>query len=273
MKLQTFDPYPDLAPFVKGYWELEVPAEMSSEKQRVVPEGTIEMAFILADDVKRYHSDTEYTLQPRAMVIGQVTEPFFVQPTGRVLSFAVSFYPYGFANFVDCPIGELTNKDTPISELFNPVEAAELEQAVRAAKDSSERIAAVENFLLGKLTESRVIDRVVQTTINALFDSKGQQSINRILEDQPTTRRNLERKFARQVGMSPKQLGKVVRLQAALNMLLNQEERNLTKIAYDNEYYDQAHFTRDFKEFTGSNPKDFLKDEQLLLSTLFYSQD
>lgn len=73
--------------------------------------------------------------------------------------------------------------------------------------------------------------------------------------------------------MSPKQLGKVIRLQTALKMLLNQQSKSLTKIAYESEYYDQAHFIKDFKEFTGINPKEFLEDEEMALSTLFYSSD
>ena len=272
MNYQTFPPHPDLAAFVKSHWQLEVPAGTSAEKQRVLPEGSIEMAFILADDVKRYNAAGEFSIQPRAMIIGQITEPFFVQPTGEVRSFAVSFYPYGFANFVDCPISELANKDTPLEALFG-AEAKALEQQVNAADNTAQRIAAVEDFLLNKLAESATVDRVVKSTVEALFETKGRQPISAILEEQPTTRRNLERKFKQQVGMSPKQLSKVARMQAALQMLLNEEAESLTKIAYDNEYYDQAHFTKDFKEFTGNNPKDFLGDEQMRLSTMFYSKD
>jgi AraC-like DNA-binding protein len=75
------------------------------------------------------------------------------------------------------------------------------------------------------------------------------------------------------VGLSPKQLGKVIRLQAALKMLLNQKNGNLTQVAYESDYYDQAHFIKDFKDFTGINPKEFLKDEEMKLSSVFYTND
>lgn len=273
MTYETFEPHPDLAAFVKAYWELHVPGDMEAEKQRVLPEGSIEMAFILANDVKRFTSEEEFELQPRAMIIGQITEPYFVQPTGEVLSFAVSFYTYGFANFVDRPISELANRDTPLDELFGHEEATQLEQQMMAAKETQERIKVVEAFLMGKLAEAGTIDRLVKSTVDALFETKGSQSILSLVEDQPTSRRSLERKFRDQVGMSPKQLGKVVRLQAALKTLLNNESQSLTEVAYDNDYYDQAHFTKDFKELTGSNPKDFLGNDQMILSSLFYSKD
>ena len=56
-------------------------------------------------------------------------------------------------------------------------------------------------------------------------------------------------------------------------MLLNQQSESLTKIAYESEYYDQAHFIKDFKEFTGTNPKEFLEDDKMVLSSLFYTKD
>lgn len=63
------------------------------------------------------------------------------------------------------------------------------------------------------------------------------------------------------------------RLQTALKMLLSHKTETLTQIAYENEYYDQAHFIKDFKEFTGTNPKEFLEDRQNVLSSLFYKKD
>ena len=53
-------------------------------------------------------------------------------------------------------------------------------------------------------------------------------------------------------------------------MLLNKKSENLTGIAYESEYFDQAHFTKDFKEFTGINPKEFLGNKNMALSSLFY---
>ena len=273
MDYQTFTPHPDLAALVKCYWTLEVPAEMEAEKQRIIPDGCIEMIFILGDDVKRYTSDDDFILQPRSMVLGQITEPFFVQPTGFVNSFAVRFYPYGFANFVKTPISELANQETPITLLFDEKQAKALEQKIIKATTTAERIAIVEDFLLEKLSDVSTIDHIVKSTIDLLFTTKGSMPISAILKDRLSTRRNLERKFQQQVGISPKQLGKVVRLQTALRMLLNRQPESLTKIAYESAYYDQAHFIKDFKEFTGTNPKGYLHDNQMLLSSLFYEKD
>ncbi|MEL6535454.1 MAG: helix-turn-helix domain-containing protein [Bacteroidota bacterium] len=273
MNYETFAPHPDLDAIIKCHWILEVPADLEAPKQRVIPDGCIEMCFILGDDVKRFTSETDYLLQPRTMVIGQITKPYYIQPTGHVNTFAVRFYPYGFANFITRPIQELADKETPLTELFDEAAILALEKQIIEAASTEARIEAVESFLLGRLTDPSVIDTIVQSTIEALSRTKGNESISSILKEDPSKRRSLERKFAKQVGISPKQLGKIIRLQAALKLILNNAGEKLAQVAYESEYYDQAHFIKDFKEFTGTNPKEYLGNDEMILSSLFYSKD
>lgn len=273
MNYQTFPSSPNLNALVKCYWTLEVPADPNSERQRIVPDGCIEMAFILGDDIKRFTSGDDFILQPRAMVLGQTMEPFYIQPTGYVNTFAIRFYPYGFANFVSTPIHNLVNKETPIEQLFEEASAKQLEKKIIDATDTLQRIEIMEDFLSEKLNEKATIDNIVKSTVDMLLSTKGGSPVTAILKDDLSKRRQLERKFLKQIGMSPKQLSKVIRLQTALKMMLNKKDITLTKIAYESQYYDQAHFIKDFKEFTGTNPKEFLQDGEMQLSALFYSQD
>lgn len=273
MNYQTFQPHSDLESFVKCYWTLEVPTEKNPQRQRIIPDGCIEMIFILGDDIKRYTHQDKFVIQPRELVLGQITEPFFIQPKGYVNSFAVRFYPYGFANFVQTPINELANRETPLQLLFGENPSNELRQKINRAVDAKKRIEIIEDFLLDKLSDKATIDNILKTTIDTILLTKGSTSISAVLKDDLSKRRQLERKFAKKVGISPKQLGKVVRLQTALKMLLNQQSENLSKIAYESEYYDQAHFIKDFKEFTGTTPKEFLEDDKMILSSLFYKND
>ncbi|RYG11329.1 MAG: AraC family transcriptional regulator [Chitinophagaceae bacterium] len=273
MNYNTFEPDKDLSSLIKSYWTLEVPKEFSSERQRIIPDGCIEMAFILGDDIKRFTSETDFILQPRAMVLGHTVEPFYIQPMGYVNTFAVRFYPYGFANFVIKPLNNLVNKETPIAELFGEATAFDLEQKIINAIDTQQRINIIETFLLDKLREKVTIDRIVRSAVDVLLSSKGKSTISSILREDLSKRRQLERKFIKQIGISPKQLGKIIRLQTALKLLMSQKTETLTQIAYESDFYDQNHFIKDFKEFTGNTPKEFLTDQHLTLSALFYKKD
>lgn len=270
MNYQTFQPHPDLASVISCYWSLEVPASDNPQRQRIIPDGKIEMVFIFGDDIKRYTTENGFILQPRAFVLGQIMESFYVEPTGYVDSFSISFYPYGFANFIEAPIATLANKETPIERLFGKEAAKNLVHEMVQTRDTKARIAIAEKFLLQRLGKTSTIDTIVKSTVEALLATKGNTSISNILKENPSKRRQLERKFSEQVGISPKQLGKVIRLQSALKLLLSEENENLTKIAYETEYYDQAHFIKDFKEFTGISPKEFLGHENMELSSAFY---
>lgn len=272
MLYQTYPPHPDLASVVKCYWILEVPSMPDPPKQRIVPDGCIEMIFSFGDGVKRFWSESEYSIQSRAMILGQIVEPMYIQPIGYVNSFAVRFYPYGFANFVDVSLKDLANKETHLHHLFDSDASNKLYKSIEHANSTEERIALVEAFLLEKLHARNTIDEIVKTTIDATFRTSG-TSIRNIVNMEGIKRRQLERKFIQKIGVSPKQLSKVIRLQSALRMLLSQTGEKLTQIAYDSDYYDQAHFIKDFREFTGSSPKEFLGDSQMILSSIFYTPE
>jgi AraC-like DNA-binding protein len=273
MDYQEIKPHKDLESVVKFYWTLKVPIQSDTQRQLILPDGCVDICFILGDDIKRYTSETEFIIQPRNMLLGQITEQFYIEPTGQVNSFSVRFYPYSFANLIDKSLYGFANTETPLSELFGIEKANQLSQDIIQAKSTKERINIFEKFLLEKLNDKSTIDQIVKSTVDTMLSAKGSLSLNEILKDTASKRRQLERNFAKQIGISPKQLSKAIRLQATLKLLLSQSTESLTDIAYESEYYDQAHFIKDFKEFTGVTPKEFLTDEKMALSSLLYKKN
>jgi len=270
MNYQTFKPHSDLESIVKFYWTLEVPFDPKNQKQKIIPDGCIEMTFNFGDKIKKYTSESDFIIHPNAMVMGQRTKSFDILPTGNVDTFAICFYPLGFANFVNTPLENLVDKEKPISELFEQTQEYELEQQMFQAKDTQKRIELIETFFLKKLNEKNTISKIVKSTVDALFKANGTTPIHVLLKDDISKRRQLERHFKKQIGISPKQLSKAIRLQTTLNLLLNKKSQTLTDIAYESDYFDQNHFIKDFKDLVGVTPKEFLGSENMALSSLFY---
>jgi len=270
MNYQTFKPHKDLESIVKFYWTLEVPFDLKNKKQKILPDGCIEMTFNFGDKIKRYTSENDFILHPNAMVMGQRTKSYYILPTGNVDTFAICFYPIGFGNFVKTTLENLVDKETPTAELLGQAEANELEQQIIQAIDTQQRINIIETFLLKKLSLKDTISNIVKSTVDDLLKTNGTTPINVILKNDISKRRQLERHFKKQIGISPKQLGKVIRFQATLQLLLNKKSLTLTDIAYESEYFDQSHFIKDFKDLVGVTPKDFLDNENMVLSSLFY---
>lgn len=161
----------------------------------------------------------------------------------------------------------MENTAVPLTILFGE-EGANLGNQILIANSTSERIKIIETFLLKKLADKRIIDKIVISTIETIFNTNGQFSVNEFSKSNNINRRQLARKFSSAIGLSPKQLAKTIRIQATLKVLLNEQITSLTDLAYENEYFDQAHFIKEFKEFTGLTPKEFFGDD-LKMSLIF----
>ncbi|MBT2619351.1 helix-turn-helix domain-containing protein [Chryseobacterium sp. ISL-6] len=267
MNYQTFQPQLDLAPLIKCYWIMESPKDENPQQQTIVPDGCMEMIFHYGDLYRQYLENGENVVQPRSCVFGQLTQPLKIEPTGVTGIFSVRFHYDGFLPFATIPIKEMDNKAISLEKIFG-TDGTELERNVLQAKTTEEKIAAVELFLLNRLN-METIDKIVQSTVDTILTANGQMPINELSKRININRRQLERKFSMTIGLSPKQLSKTIRLQSILKLLLNKEFTSLTTLAYDADYYDQAHFIKDFKEFTGLTPKEFY-GESLKMSSLFY---
>lgn len=271
MNYQVYTPSPELQEFVKCFWTLEDGPVQDPVRQRVLPDGCMEMIFHYGDLYKQYFEDGSFIVQPRSFVFGQITKYIEIAPTGVSGIISARFLPEGVLPFLPRPVAELENKAVSLIDLFGETGAL-LEQKVITAAGNPERIKIIEAFLLSRLTDPATIDSITRHCVNVIMESRGQVGVVELAGKLKINRRNMERKFMTIIGMSPKQLSRVVRLQATLKMLEQRQFTSLTSLAYENGYYDQAHFIKDFKEFTGMSPKLFFADN-LKLSALFIAAE
>ncbi|WP_316785341.1 helix-turn-helix domain-containing protein [Pedobacter frigiditerrae] len=256
MNYQTFEPSQELTTLIKCYWTLESPKEENPQRQTIISDGCMEMIFHYGDLYKQYLENGDSIIQPRCFVIGQLTQPLEIEPTGETGIFSIRFHPEGFLPLATIPIKEMENTAVSLKKLFGK-DGEELEEKILTTSSVADRIKHIETFLLNRLADSETIDRIIKSTVETILTANGQLSIDELSKQTNINRRQLERKFSSTIGLSPKQLSKTIRLQATLKMLLNKEFTSLTALAYEGEYYDQAHFIKDFKEFTGLTPKEF----------------
>ncbi|HAA15220.1 MAG TPA: AraC family transcriptional regulator [Cytophagales bacterium] len=271
MEYLTFEPNDELSPFIKCYWTLESPKEEAPEKQVIVPDGCMEFIFHYGDLYRQYHTETEFLIQPRSFVIGQLTQPLEIQPIGVTGIFSARFHPDGFLPFSDFPADKMKNTAISVGDLFG-TEGILLESHILNAPSTEARIKVLERFLFDQLTLKKNMDRVIKSTVEIILTANGQLTIEALTQSTPISQRQLERRFAKAIGLSPKQLAKTIRLQTALKKLLSNNYTSLTSLAHEGEFYDQAHFNKDFKKFTGHTPRE-VYGQQLKMSSLFYGEE
>lgn len=270
MTYQTIEPGKELSMLVKCYWTLDGPKEDIPYKQRIVPDGCMEMIFHYGDLYKQYTDDNNYLVQPRCFVFGQLTAPLEIEATGITSIFSVRFQSEGFAAFSAMPVKQMENTATSLEKVFG-ADGTVFENTMLHATTIEEKVSITEKFLLGRLTDATTFDRVVSAAVSTILEVNGQLSVDQLSEKININRRQLERKFSTATGLSPKQLSKIIRLQAVLKLLLSGRFKNFSDLAYEGEYYDQAHFIKDFREFTGYTPKEFFGGH-IKMSSLFYGE-
>jgi AraC-like DNA-binding protein len=226
------------------------------------------MIFHRKDVYKQFLADGRCIDQPRSFVFGQITQPLYIQPTGLTSIFAVRFLQAGFFPFISRNWQALENRAVPLEELFGH-EGIDLEDKLMRCSSVPDCINAIESFLLDRLTGHLEIDKIIKSSIELIYKLNGQLSVGELSVQIGVNRRDLERRFSSVIGLSPKQLARISRLQSVLSMMVEKDFDSLTTLAYQENYYDQAHFIKDFKIFTGVSPKKFF-DDQLRLATFFF---
>lgn len=243
--------------------------ELPGTQQRVFPDGCMELIFHYGDLFSRYHSDGSSVYQPRSFIHGQLTQFIEIGGNGVVGIFSVRFYPGGLKPFISLSSDELNNASINIMEIWGN-DGRELEERMLHAKNNDERLQIIERFLLLKL-RSTTANKLVDQCVSAIDLCKGNININDLSLQLNISRRQLERQFIAATGLNPKQYARIARLQSVLTLSAQKKYSSLTELAYDSGFYDQAHFTNDFKAFTGLSPKQYFSKHLPLVN--FFSME
>lgn len=270
MDYREFTPHRSLHRIVRCYWTLVADGDDAQrDPEPALPDGSPELILNFGDPFQAVTANGRRIAQPLLMLVGQITGPFTVVPTGRMDLFGVRFWPHG-ASLVHDNLGAIT--DTWVDGAQLPVEA--LEDLYHLMKDDSnaqERVEMIEAWLKA-CVEIRYLSRDVdvEQAVNAIEESHGTLSLDALAETLCISPRKLQRRFAVQVGISPKLLARIRRFQRVFSAWRD-DPSSLARVALECGYFDQSHLVRDFRDFAGKAPAAFLANQpeftQLFLPT------
>jgi AraC-like DNA-binding protein len=227
-------PHPALRAHVDRLWA-SADATADGAPSRILPDGCIDVIVDLDDDA-------------RVAVVGTMTRAVVLSPAaGR--SVAVRFRPGGATPFLRTPAGELTDQSIAAGDVGLPwlpvdrfAELAELDAA----------LAVLEELLLARLPSVAAPDPLVAHAVARLF-AGGAPTIAALGEELGRSRQHLARMFGVHVGIAPKQLGRVARLQRAV-AAVQRPGADLAAVAVETGYFDQAHMALDFRDLADLTP-------------------
>lgn len=170
---------------------------------------------------------------------------------GTVLVF---FTETGFTNFVPSPAHELFNLSVSLENIFKKETISAVEEQLQSASSDLQRVAVVEQFLCSRLKE-RQTDSLITEAVKLIHQSKGTIRIKDLKQKLYISPSPLEKRFRAIVGTTPKKFASIVRFNAVMDDL--KKSGSPLESLHGSNYFDQAHFIRDFKHFTGYTPENF----------------
>ena len=252
MRYQEIQPGKLLARFIECFWTLEgEPDPSGSAPERILPDGCVEIILSFADPFTEIDERFDEKLQPSHFLVGQMTRPVIIKPTGSVRLIGIRFHPGGTLPFVTIPMDETTDQIIELGAI-----AADLEREFKAAADVNDslhlKIVAIEQ-LLAKRLRSRSHDASIVDLTARIVRSAGRLSVDRLAMEAGISTRQLRRRFLMEVGVGPKLLCRLLRFQQVFRAV-DQNVDEWAGIAFECGYYDQAHLINDFRQFAQQTP-------------------
>lgn len=247
MKVHQFLPSDLLKPFVSRFLVTESEGDLT---RQLLPGTAPVMALRFKGAI--YLNDTDLGFGITG--ISRVARPVHYTSGSAVL--LVLFREGGAAAFINMPLNELSGLTANLDNVFPAEQVRRLEESLDMVQTHAQRVVMVENFLVAQL-KTNDKDQMISKAVDMIKSSKGNYKIKDLAAALNINIDSFEKRFRAQAGISPKHFSSIVRIQSVISTY--QPHQNLTAISMETGFFDQAHFNRDFKIFTGESPGQFFK--------------
>ena len=250
MKFDKHFPTDQLKLYIKHFVVSE--NELKNE-YKVFPSSGLVIGFQYKGQLATLNGNTESRLTS-AGITGMADGCKIFKNTADTGTILVYFTEVGFTHFASHPAHELFNLSLSLDHVFDKKCVAEVEDKLQATTSDQQRIKVVEAFLMSQLKEIQT-DKLIVEAVKLIYQSNGTIRIKELTERLFISQSPFEKRFRKVVGTTAKKFASIVRFNAVLDHLHN--GKSLTQICYENNFFDQAHFIKDFKQFTGYTPETF----------------
>ena len=169
----------------------------------------------------------------------------------------VNLTPLGTYLLLGVPMEALSNRVVDLEDLLGGV-APLLVERLHDAPSWDARFGLVDAFVASRAAEARPPSPSVAWAWHRLGENRGRLEIGALAGELGCSRKHLIAQFREQVGLPPKTVARILRFRSVLESLEHGNGTRLAEVALECGYYDQAHLNRDFREFAGITPTQFL---------------
>jgi AraC-like DNA-binding protein len=246
-------PHAILQDTVKCFW-IHEGTYPSESKQDITPDGCVELIFNFGSPYLLM-TTTPPTALPIAVIVGFQNKTIPILMHGTIKVVAARLFAWGAMALLQDNVNTLTNTVTALGTGWDDL--AELLKSHVKQGQYEQAVTTLEEFLIQQALVRTYDLKLIQTAAKLLHHTKGQYRIAELADYCKLSARQLERSFQKVIGISPKLFARTLRFAETQRRLMFEPDIDLTSLAYDYGYFDQAHFIKDFKAFTGKTPSEY----------------
>jgi AraC-like DNA-binding protein len=255
----SFNPvtqHPLLSPYVAKMWVFESSGRLPAlDRKLIVPNANFKLAFTSRNGLVARVEDNTFTQKENELSFtGIVDTAVMLDPKEDMQTdtIVVEFNPLGAYRLFQLPYTEVKNQIVGMADLLGK-QVDELQLKMGEARTVDLKLQLLQNFLLKRL-QNAAPDLIYDFCINRIFEAKGLITVTQLEKETGYSSRWLHRKFAEHLGTGAKNLAEIIRFKQFYQAYSTGADLfHLKKYIYEY-YYDQSHFLRAFKRFTGSTP-------------------
>lgn len=261
MEFVFFLPHARLRPYIRRYAFYRAELGDIPQSFKCLPTGKTYIICNLGSPFRIYNPmHLGGIMQDGSMVVGHQDQCYIVEPTGCYKQFTILLNPSGIYRLYGISLYPLLNNGGPLTEVLGD----ELRNFPAALENftvdkASAFIKEIERYFLSRVPV-HVDYPYVERAVEHIFSTSGNCTVASLAENAGVSLRHLRRVFKNVCGISPKGLIRITRFQYIVSTFKNEDQRKIDwcEIALSHGYYDQMHFIRDFKAFTGETPTSYL---------------
>ena len=261
MKLSFVRPRPELAPHIESLWVFESALGMPAEQQSLAaPNGCPKLIFLYGNSlVSTVHGRVQHSREGLYFV-GSRDCPALLRSSAQRIGFiGVEFFPQGAYPCFGIPMSDTANRLFEAETLFDRWGRQTTEKLLNLAT-TEQKVACIQDELGLLLRKRRDRNPLVEFCVKTLKSADGRLAMNELERQTGYTRRYLELLFQQRVGFPPKVLAGIFRFQKFYRKWALGHSYNALKRELYADYYDEAHFCKEFKRMTGYSPRQFTRD-------------
>jgi AraC-like DNA-binding protein len=259
MKVSFIQPEQQLSPYVALIWVFESRSGVPLADSRIiVPDGRAKIIVPYRNSLCAAVSHRLLNAQEHHIfLVGIQSNPTTIASTATETgTIGVELTPKGLYHLFKLSMHEITNRMVSFEEVFGQ-QGARLQTLVGDAEDPQQKIVLLQTALTRLLQQNDKEYALLDHTLDLLAQTHGMMPVQELAAHIGYTRRYLDMLFQEHVGMSPKSLASILRFQEVYQGWMQHRSPTFFRTHWPAYYYDQSHFIKEFKRFTGFTPQHY----------------